>query len=284
MNLQDYDQTNQHKATVVSSERITPEASAEEVRELTLDVNDGFSFDVGQSIGVPVPGTTEFGHQHFRLYSIADLPEDGTAGASRIKICVKRVDYIDAYSGERYQGRASHFLCNLKAGEEITVTGPYGLPFELPEENDANMILIGMGTGIAPFRAFVKRLYRDRPHFRGAVWLFYGANSGLELLYMNDERDDFTQYYDKGTFHAIKALSPRPHWQDPIAWDHALKERAEELWAMLSDARSYVYIAGLESIREALDRVFSEIAGSEKRWKRRKAELAAGERWVELLY
>ena len=49
-----------------------------------------------------------------------------------------------------------------------------------------------MGTGIAPFRAFVKHLYRDIGDWRGQVRLFYGARSGLELLYMNDEVDAAT--------------------------------------------------------------------------------------------
>ena len=42
------------------------------------------------------------------------------------------------------------------------MSGPYGLAFEVPEEMDANLILIGTGTGIAPFRAFVKHIYQER--------------------------------------------------------------------------------------------------------------------------
>jgi ferredoxin--NADP+ reductase len=101
---------------------------------------------------------------------------------------------------------------------------------------------------------------------------------------MNEERDDFSQYYDTETFQAFKALSPRPSWAAPIDWDGALAKRGKELWKLLEQANTYVYVAGLERMRSELDDAFAEIAGSEQKWARRKAELTAGARWVELLY
>ena len=284
--LETYDTQPRYEATIVSTERITAKEAEAEVRELVLDIDrPDFPYKLGQSVGVLAPGSPDFGQEHhFRLYSVADLPASDEAGKPRIKICVRRCFYIDEYSGERYPGIASNFLCDLRAGDKLTLSGPYGLAFEVPEEHDANLILIGTGTGIAPFRAFVKHLYGEVPDWKGKVWLFYGARSGLELLYMNDKKDDFSQYYDEETFEAFKALSPRPHWADPIAWDHAIAERGDELWQLLGAAKTYVYVAGLEQMREELDGVFTRLAGSEQKWKRRKAELQAGKRWVELLY
>jgi ferredoxin--NADP+ reductase len=284
--LEDYDSGKQFQAIVVSSQRITPEVSGVEVRELTLEIQQSdFDFELGQSIGVLAPGTKEFGQAyHFRLYSIADLPERGGTGLPRIKIAVRRVSYVDQYSGEEYPGVSSNYLCDLVAGDTITMAGPYGLAFEVPEEMDANLILIGTGTGIAPFRAFVKHLYQNVPNWRGTITLFYGARSGLELLYMNDERDDFSQYYDRDTFQAFKALSPRPTWAAPIDWEGTLARRGKQLWSLLGQPNTYVYVAGLEKMRGELDKAFGEIAGSEQKWARRKSELAAGGRWVELLY
>ena len=284
--LEDYDQQQQFQAAVVSSERITSEESGIEVRELTLDIEKpGFELELGQSLGVVAPGNEAFGQKHhFRLYSVADLPERGENGLPRIKIAVRRCSYIDKYSGEEYPGVASNYLCDLVPGDTITMSGPYGLAFEVPEEMDANLILIGTGTGIAPFRAFVKHLYKNVPEWKGTITLFYGARSGLELLYMNDENDDFTQYYDRDTFQAFKALSPRPSWSANIDWESALSERGEELWRLLGQPNTYVYIAGLEKMRGELDAALAEIAGSEQKWNRRKAELMAGGRWVELLY
>jgi ferredoxin--NADP+ reductase len=284
--LEDYDTEKQFQAIVVSTERITPEASDVEVRELTLDIQQSdFEFQLGQSVGVISPGSKEFGQEHhFRLYSVADLPERGDNGLPRIKIAVRRVSYVDQYSGEEYPGVSSNYLCELVAGDTLTMAGPYGLAFEVPDEMDANLILIGTGTGIAPFRAFVKHLYKNVPEWKGTITLFHGATSGLELLYMNDERDDFAQYYDRDTFQAFKALSPRPSWATPIDWDSALSQRGEELWGLLGQPNTYVYVAGLEKMRGELDKAFNEIAGSEQKWARRRAELTAGGRWVELLY
>jgi ferredoxin--NADP+ reductase len=286
MRLEDYDTTMPSQATVVSSVPITPDGAEAEVREIVLDVDrPEFAYRVGQSIGVLAPGNPEFGtRHHFRLYSVADLPEHGASGRPRIRICVRRCRYIDPYNGEEYPGRASNYLCDLGPGDAIAITGPYGLPFEVPEEPDARLILIGTGTGIAPFRAFVRHLFRDVPTFHGRVSLFYGARSGLDLLYMNERNADLAQYYDRETFEAFHALSPRPNWADPIAWDHAFAERGGELWRMLGEAKTYVYVAGLETMRPELDRVFERLAGSPEKWIRRRAELMAGRRWVELLY
>ena len=285
--LADYDTETRFEATVVSNERITPQESDEEVRELVLDVDRA---------DLPYRGRPErrragarFAGVRQRISSppvqrLGSPRAQGPEGKPRIKICVRRCSYIDEYSGEEYKGVASNYLCDLRSGESLTITGPFGLAFSVPEESEASLILIGTGTGIAPFRAFVKHMYKNEPSWKGRIWLLYGAKSGLEMLYMNDERDDFAQYYDEETFEAIKALSPRPHWAHPIAWDNAIAERGEELWKMLSHPETYVYVAGLEKMSRELDAVFERLAGSKQKWARRKAELRAGGRWVELLY
>jgi len=284
MLLQDYDTTIQFPATVVSTERITP-ASTDEVRELQFDVDKpGLKIEAGQSVGVLAPGQKEFGQKHhLRLYTIADLPEQKGA-LTRVKLCVKRCSYIDEYSGERYKGVASNWLCDLKPRARITMTGPYGLAFPVPEEKEANLLLIGAGTGIAPFRAFLKHLFGKQPPFEGKVRLFHGGRSGLDLLYKNEIKSDLALYYDKGTFAAIEAMSNRPHWSDDIDWSGAVQSRAKEIGALLDDVKTYIYVAGLAQIIEQLDKVFAKVLGSPTRWARRKAELVAGKRWVELVY
>lgn len=284
MRLEDFDTGSTYEARVLSSQRITSE-QAEEVREIVLEVGrEQFDYQPGQSVGVIVSGDHAQGHKHhFRLYSVADASEHGS-GKPRVTLCVKRCNYIDEYSGERYRGISSNYLCDLREGDSLTINGPFGMPFEVPQDRETDLLLIGMGTGIAPFRALIKHIYHDEKDWQGRVRLFYGAQTGLELLYMNEEKDDFTQYYDRDTFEAFKALSPRPNWADPIAMDYALEERSEEILSMLENPHTRVYVAGRADILETLDRVFSRMIGNAEQWARRKAELQAGQRWVELVY
>ena len=285
MRLEDFDTGISYNARVLSSQRITPANSSEEVREIVLEVErEHFDYQPGQSIGVIVSGDHPQGHKHhFRLYSVADTPPS-TAGKPRVTLCVKRCNYIDEYSGERYEGISSNYLCDRREGDVITINGPFGIPFEVPKDRATDLLLIGMGTGIAPFRALIKHIYQDVKDWQGRVRLFYGAQSGLELLYMNEEKDDFSQYYDQATFEAFQALSPRPNWADPIAMDYALEQRSEEILSMLENPHTRVYVAGRADILDTLDRVFSRMIGSGEQWARRKAELKAGKRWVELVY
>lgn len=286
MKLADLETETRHSATTLSNERMTSEDADAEVREIVFEIDsERFDFAPGQSIGIVTPGPHDLGHdEHFRLYSVADIPGSGGSGKPRVTIAVRRVSYIDDYNGERFEGVSSNYLCDLTPGEKVTMTGPYGYAFEVPEDHSANLILIGAGTGIAPFRAFIKHIYRDIGDWTGKVRLFYGANTGLELFYMNEERDDFALYYDEETFEAFSALSPRPNWTDPVAWDYCLEARSEEILSLLEQPDTYVYLAGLEPVRDELDKVFARMIGSEERWARRRAELVAGGRWIELLY
>ena len=282
--LSDFNIENKYSAIVKSTERMTPEGT-EEVRELMLEVQQpGFHCRVDQSFGVLIENQGFFGkNSHLRLYSLADLPGNSN-GKLQMTMLVKRCSYVDDFSGEKYDGIASNFLCNRKIGDKITITGPFNLPFVVPEDKTSNLILIGLGTGIAPFRAFIKNIYKNVGDWQGKVRLFYGAKSGLELLYLNDKEGDLTNYYDEETFEAFHAISPRPHWDDPVALDEAIEGRASEILEMLSFSNTYIYIAGYEKINDMLDKSFATIMGSKEKWELRKAELKAGKKWAEIIY
>ena len=288
MQLHDYDVGKSYQAKVIANSRITSPDSNEEVRELILEVDQhAFDFAVGQSIGITVPGVPEIGHDHhFRLYTVADIPQMGPFGNPRVKICVKRCSYIDQYSGEEYKGVASHYLCDRHVGDPLSINGPFGTPFPVPKDKTANLLLIGMGTGIAPFRAFIRHIYEDVGDWKGDIKLFFGANTGLELIYMNDQKNDFTNYYDKETFEAIEALSERGYWGASTTGgdiQRAIESRADDVLDIIKH-NGYVYVAGLKQIENALDEVFSKILGSEQQWEEMKSDLITENRWVELIY
>ncbi|TVQ24292.1 MAG: oxidoreductase [Spirochaetaceae bacterium] len=285
MKTTEYDISHPYVATVKTSERITP-PGAEEVRHIVLNIPDAtFSYVEGQSIGVLAPAPKDFGNEnHFRLYSIANAREGENDDLAEIAIAVRRCFYIDEISGERYPGVASNFLCDRGPGDEIRIAGPYGRQFQAPRDNTCNILMIGVGTGIAPFRAFMKHIYGEKKEWKGQVRLFYGARTGMELLYMNDKKNDLANYYDQETFKAFEALSSRPHLDSEPDIETAIKENAKEVWSLIEDPKTYIYVAGLSSLEKKLDAVISGMAGSEEAWQQKKQELIQSHRWSTLLY
>lgn len=286
MKLRDYDISNKYEATLLSNDRITPMSYEVDVRHLVFKIPArDFDYFEGQSIGVLAPGPHEFGNKyHLRLYSIAS-PRGGEAGHwDDMSICVRRCFYLDDVSGERYPGKSSNYLCDLKPGQTFEVVGPYGIAFSEPDDETSNLLMVGAGTGIAPFRAFVRHIYNDHEGWKGKVRLFYGAKTGMELLYMNDVRKDLGLYYDDKSFQAFAAVSPKPHMDAPPALYEELVDNSAEVWTMIQDPKTYVYVAGLMGAEKKFEAAMATAAGSEEKWKDVKASLMASGRYSELLY
>lgn len=285
MNLNEYDISHPYEATVESNDRITSK-NTDEVRHLVLSIPDAtFNYVEGQSIGVLAPPTGDFGNEyHLRLYSIANARTGESGDLSEIALCVRRCFYVDDVSGERYPGVASNYLCDLRPGDKVRITGPYGRQFQAPKDNTCNLLMIGIGTGIAPFRAFIKHIYEERKEWKGKVRLFYGARTGMDLLYRNSEKDDLSMYYDEKTFQAFEALSDRPHFDEPPGLEQKLMDNALDVWSLVQDPKTYVYVAGLSSLERTLDRLMIALAGSEEEWKKLKNALIGQRRWSTLFY
>ncbi len=286
MRLTDYDISTIHSTTLQSTELLTPEDSKEEVRHLVLRFDDTpFRYVEGQSIGVLAPGPYEFGNtQHLRLYSIASPSLGDDYRGNSLSICVRRCFSIDDISGERYPGRASNYLCDSTPGDTIQITGPYGAQFQIPEDPEANLLMIGTGTGIAPFRAFVKSIYKRHGGWKGKVRLFYGAKSGVEMIYLNQLKNDFALYYDQSSFKAFEAISPRPLLDESPDLHRALMENARESFEMIEDPKTYVYLAGLMQAERQFEAAMEFFAGGSDAWQDTKASLIASGRYAELLY
>ena len=271
-----------YKAKLLSSKRITPESSREEVRQLVFHT-DNLYFDskVGTCIRVLAPG--QYGNPyHTRLYSIADT--DPSDEGAQFEICVRRCFYLDEASGEEYAGVASNYLCDLKPGSEISFSGPVGYPFVVPEDPNANLLMIGMGTGIAPFRGLIRMIYEKHGGWKGKVRLFHGARTGLEMLYLNEANKDLSNYFDQPTFKAFQAVSPRPAFNAPISMDTVLEQNATEVWEIVNSPDCRVYVAGMTQMLGMIEHAMTNFAGSHQAWMAKRNELVASGHWLEVLY
>ena len=155
-------------ATVKGNYRLTDDDS-HDVRHIILDLGASpFPVLEGQSIGVIASGTDANGNAHLpRLYSVSS-PRDGERpNFNNLSLTVKRES----------EGVCSNYLCNLAKGDEVTVTGPFGATFLLPDDPDARLLMICTGTGAAPMRAFTMRRERTVGEKSGGMVMFFGART-----------------------------------------------------------------------------------------------------------
>merc|ERR1712118_577197 len=94
-------------------------------------------------------------------------------------------------------GVCSNYLCDSKPGDEVKLTGPTGKAMLLPEKDPStDIIMVATGTGIAPYRSFLRRLFVEKtPYaeaYKGLAWLFLGvANTDALLCDYSDAFPNF---------------------------------------------------------------------------------------------
>ena len=170
-----------------------------------------------------------------RLYSIASAQAEVE---EEVHLTVAVVDY-EAY-GERHLGGASGFLAHRADDESITGINIYveeNSNFRLPQDNDTNVIMIGPGTGIAPFRAFLQQ--REANEAEGKNWLFFGNQHFIDdFLYQSE----LISYRDSGLLTRLDVAFSRDQEQKVYVQDR-IKEQGEELFQWLSSG-AHLYICG----------------------------------------
>lgn len=174
-----------YKAKVVFNETLTgPDAG--EVVHVVFETEGNLPYIEGQSIGVVAPGEDAKGKPHkLRLYSIASSAPGDYGDGKTVSLCVKRLIYEDD-EGKEVRGVCSNYIADLKAGDEVNITGPVGEALLLPKDPNANIIMLATGTGIAPFRSFLWRFFlEEHPEYKfdGKAWLFLGVPTTSALLY-----------------------------------------------------------------------------------------------------
>lgn len=162
---------------------------AGEVCHVVFETDGKLPYAEGQSIGIVADGTDEKGNPHkLRLYSIASSAPGDYGDGNTVSLCVKRLIYEDD-EGKEVRGVCSNYICDLKEGADVKITGPVGQALLLPKDPKANIIMLATGTGIAPFRSFLWRFFfekHDDYKFDGNAWLFMGVPTTSALLYDNE--------------------------------------------------------------------------------------------------
>ena len=181
-----------------------------------------------------------------RLYSISSSLEslDG-----EVHLTVAR----DAFSiaEELKYGLCSDHLCALKAGDTIDFYIHHNDQFRLPED-DKDVIMIGPGTGIAPFRAFLSE--RESAGASGRNWLFYGDQHFItDFLYQTE----LQQWKDSGILHELDVAFSRDQ-PEKIYVQDKIRQRAAEFFQWLENGAT-LYVCGAKKMSEDVEKTILDL-------------------------
>jgi sulfite reductase (NADPH) flavoprotein alpha-component len=181
-----------------------------------------------------------------RLYSISSSLEsvDG-----EVHLAVARDKFtIDE---ELKHGLCSDHLCSLKAGSEIDFYIHHNDQFRLPED-DKDVIMIGPGTGIAPFRAFLSE--RESAGASGRNWLFFGdQHFTTDFLYQTE----LQQWIEGGVLHSLDVAFSRDQ-EEKIYVQDKIRQRAEEFFQWLERGAT-LYICGAKKMGEDVEKTIIDL-------------------------
>ena len=168
-----------------------------------------------------------------RLYSIASSPLV-TPGEVHLTVDAVRYDV----AGRRRLGVASTFLADrVKPGTPLKVYIQKAHGFGLPENGAAPIIMVGPGTGVAPFRSFL--WHRKPAQATGRAWLFFGHQHEATDFYY---RDEFEAFLANGTLTRLSTAWSRDGAEKIYVQDR-MREAGPELWAWLKDG-AHFYVCG----------------------------------------
>lgn len=235
-------------ATVAGNFRLTSPTVDNDVRHIVLDLGTQF-FPLleGQSVGVLPPGVDANGKPHYlRMYSVASPRTGEREGYNNLSLTVKRV--TQDHDGQPTTGVASNFLCDLKKGDTVQLTGPFGTSFLMPNHPGSNLLMVCTGTGSAPMRAMTEHRRRLKEAERdsgkptgGRLMLFFGARTPEELPYFGPLTKLPPELMDTTLAFSRVPGQPRAYVQDRI------RERARDV-AELLRGDTAVYLCGLKGM------------------------------------
>ena len=236
-------------------------------RHMTFDLSEGdLHYVEGQSIGIVPPGEDEKGKPHkLRLYSIASTRHGDNLDGKTVSLCVRKLEYKDPETEEQVEGVCSSFLCGLKPGDDVSITGPVGKEMLLPEDEDANIIMIATGTGIAPFRAYLWRMFLEGDknpdyNFKGLAWLFFGIPKTENILYKEKLEKLAQEHSDNFRMDYAISREQKNAEGGKMYIQHRIAEHADELWELMQNPKTHTYICGLKGMEDGIDEALSAAA------------------------
>merc|ERR1712176_1018904 len=253
---------------VVSTKRIVGPKATGETCHIIIDHKGEFPYWEGQSWGVLPPGQMENGRPHkVRLYSIASSRYGDDMTGNTGSLCVRRATYwcpeLKAEDPAK-KGICSNFLCDTKAGDDIVMTGPVGKAMLLPEQDPkTDYIMVATGTGIAPYRGFVRRLFTEKTPaaeaYKGQAWLFLGVANSDALLY-DDEWQEVKENYPEN-FRLDYALSREQENKKggKMYIQDKMEEYADEVFNKLENG-AHMYFCGLKGMMPGIQDMLKAVA------------------------
>ncbi|MGI2296071.1 bifunctional cytochrome P450/NADPH--P450 reductase [Paenibacillus sp. GXUN7292] len=173
-----------------------------------------------------------------RYYSISSSPR---ASKERVSITVSVVRGAAKSGSGEYYGVASNYLAGRKLGDDIAIfISKPDSGFRLPENPETPIIMIGPGTGLAPFRGFLqaRRSMKQEGKTLGKAYLYFGCRNSLDQIY----HDEMEQFQQEGLVTMHTAFS-RAEGTEKTYVQHLLRENAQEMIALL-DQGGKLYICG----------------------------------------
>jgi ferredoxin--NADP+ reductase len=269
----------------ISNDPLLRAGAGGQTQHIKMDISGGdLHYLEGQSIGIIPPGTDDKGKPHkLRLYSIASTRYGDDGDAKTVSLSVRRLVYQHPETNETIEGVCSSHLCDLKPGDDVTITGPVGKEMLLPDDPDATIIMIATGTGIAPFRAFLWRMFKEQHKdykFNGLAWLFFGVPNAASALYKPDL--EWLQYKNPKNFRLDYALSREQYNRSggKMYIQHRMSEYAEELWELIQKPTTHTYMCGLRGMEGGIAEFMTETAAkSGVEWSEYERQMKKEHRW-----
>jgi sulfite reductase (NADPH) flavoprotein alpha-component len=168
-----------------------------------------------------------------RLYSVASSLK---AYPDQVHFIVDVIRYES--HGRVRKGVCSSFLAERADDVPVPVFPSVAKHFHLPEDPDTPIIMIGPGTGVAPFRAYLQE--RKAVGAKGKNWLFFGSqHQHCDFAY----RDEFEEFKKEGILNRLDCAWSRDQ-PEKIYVQHRMKENAAEIWKWLDGEGAHFFVCG----------------------------------------